>query len=37
MADGSVRFISDSLDSSIYRALGSIADGQVASIEQVNQ
>ena len=37
MADGSVRFISDSLNTSIYRALGSIADGQIASLEQVNQ
>jgi prepilin-type processing-associated H-X9-DG protein len=37
MADGSVRFVSDSLNSSIYRALGSIADGQIASLEQVDQ
>ena len=37
MADGSVRFLSDSLNASIYRALGSIADGQIASIDQVNQ
>jgi prepilin-type N-terminal cleavage/methylation domain-containing protein/prepilin-type processing-associated H-X9-DG protein len=37
MADGSVRFVSNSLNTSIYRALGSIADGQIASIEQANQ
>ncbi len=37
LADGSVRFLSDSINSTVYPLLGSMADGQIASIEQANQ
>jgi prepilin-type N-terminal cleavage/methylation domain-containing protein/prepilin-type processing-associated H-X9-DG protein len=37
LADGSVRFLSDSINSAVYPLLGSMADGQIASIEQANQ
>lgn len=36
LADGSVRFLSDSINSAVYPLLGSMADGQIASIEQAN-
>ena len=37
LADGSVRFLSDSINTAVYPLLGSMADGQIASIEQANQ
>jgi prepilin-type N-terminal cleavage/methylation domain-containing protein/prepilin-type processing-associated H-X9-DG protein len=37
LADGSVRFLSDSIDATVYPLLGSMADGQIANIEQANQ
>lgn len=37
LADGSVRFLSDSINATVYPLLGSMADGQIASIEQANQ
>jgi len=37
LADGSVRFLADSINSAVYPLLGSMADGQIASIELANQ
>lgn len=37
LADGSVRFLSDSIDATVYPLLGSMADGQIASVEQASQ